>query len=326
DGNGETALLAGRVWNATKIENVNAQFASIEWVYGTFNEYGNTGLLVARWSESAKTGWMKDVTIDATGLDITCALGCELGTIYNTIFENVTVKGDSYEIIGSTASNCQSASLISEWPTGVTYICTKVVDGLEVTAPAESAYYTFNGQSSVAAGGSYTFTVAEKVSGLNDFIVLVNGQEMTGVNGTYTVENVTEALTIQVLHGYIEYGSGASVSYDGDAATVTNSTSTSNEAYMAYISAEYVNYLLSQGYNYWDFYIIPDGEIANQTVISCGNTISRSTQNAETAIARLQLKADTAIKFWCQKDGSGSGIQGAGGSMTVVYGSLRETA
>ena len=202
-----------------------------------------------------------------------------------------------------------------------------IPENVAVTAPAQNAYYTFAGESAVIVGNDYTFTVTGKVSGLNDFVVFVNGEELQGNNGTYTVANVTEALTIQVIHGYIEYGSVSSVSYTSDdVATVTNSTSTSNAAYMAYISADFVNYLLSKGYNYWDFYIIPDGEIANQTVIACGNTISRSTANAATTIARVQLKADTAVKFWCQKDGSTIGIQGAGASMTVMYGQPRATA
>ena len=91
---------------------------------------------------------------------------------------------------------------------------------------------------------------------------------------------------------------------------------------MAYISADYVNYLISKGYNYWDFYLVPDGTIANQAGIACGNTIVR-TPNNSTSVARVQLKADTAIKFWCQKDGSGSAIQGQGGCMTVTYGEPR---
>ena len=95
---------------------------------------------------------------------------------------------------------------------------------------------------------------------------------------------------------------------------------------MAYISADYVNYLLSKGYNYIDFYITPDGTTADTALVMCGNTIGRTVENGGTSIARVQLKADTAIVFWCQKGSSGSTIQGQGGYMTVQFIAFRETA
>ena len=99
-----------------------------------------------------------------------------------------------------------------------------------------------------------------------------------------------------------------------------DATSTNAEAFMAYISADYVNYLLAQGYNYWDFYIVPDGDVSDTALISCGNTIAKTVADGEMKAARVQLQADTAIKFWCQKDKSGSAIQGQGSYMMVTYG------
>ncbi len=78
------------------------------------------------------------------------------------------------------------------------------VEGIEknvytVTAPSKNAAYTFAGADVVAHGDSYTFTLTVSngynVSGL---VVKVNGEAITGENNTYTVANVSGALTITV--------------------------------------------------------------------------------------------------------------------------------
>ena len=309
------AVLAGSTWGKTTIENVNVSFKEIQWPFPQgYTDNSVTGLLVARFNSAAVV--VKDVTIDATGLTVSCALGCTISAVQ---YENVKILADAVTVIGATDNNMTSR--LTEWPVGVTYTCTKAADAVDVTAPDESDYYTFSGEKSATVGKSYTFTVTEKVSSLNAVAVFVNGEEITGDNGTYTVANVTEALEIKVIHGYIQHGNVSSVSYnENGVAMVTNSTSTSEPVYIAYISADYVNYLLSKGYTHWDFNIKPDGTIANQAIVGCGNTIVRTVDIGDTSIARVQLKADTAIKFWCQKDGSGSKIQGQGSYMTVTYG------
>ena len=203
-----TGLLAGQSWGNTTIENISVKFDTIEWpINNVLTDWAATGLLIARLSNASGTIF-RNVTIDATGLAITNALGTEITGVQ---YQNVTIKGDSVALIGCTSAN--SSTGVAEWPTGVTYIKTQAMN---ITAPAASDYYTFTGAASVAQGGNYTFTVTEKVSGLNDFIVLVNGEEVTGDNGTYTVANVTEDLTIQVLHGYIEHGEKVTVTYNAD--------------------------------------------------------------------------------------------------------------
>ena len=64
-----------------------------------------------------------------------------------------------------------------------------------VTAPAGEGF-TFSGESSVLGGSNYSFSVTP-----DDGIavtVKVNGEEITGENGTYTVENVDSVLVITV--------------------------------------------------------------------------------------------------------------------------------
>ncbi|MBQ9782584.1 MAG: hypothetical protein IJW26_05350, partial [Clostridia bacterium] len=305
-----TALLAGQTWGNTTIENVNVTYSAIEWpINNVLTSWAATGLLIARWS-NATTVKVTNVTLDATGLNVTNALGTE---ITGVVFTNVTVKGDSYELIACTSAD--SSSGISEWPSGVTFTDTYV--GVNVTLPSESDYYTFSGNSEAQVGSTYTFTVTEKVAGLNEFIVLVNGEEVTGNNGTYTVD-VTGDLTIQVLHRYVESGSVASVTYNGDEIIVTNATSTSDANYMAYISSDYVNYLISLGYTKLQVYIAPDLTIANQAGVKCGENARTRTASNYTAVAEFDLTADNPIIFWCQKDGSGNAIQGQGGYMKIT--------
>lgn len=59
--------------------------------------------------------------------------------------------------------------------------------------------YTLSGGTTVYKGESYTFTVTVKVGYSSDnMVVKANDAELTGSNGSYTVENVTENLTITV--------------------------------------------------------------------------------------------------------------------------------
>ena len=134
--------------------------------------------------------------------------------------------------------------------------------------------------------------------------------------------NVTEELTIKVIHGYIEVSGISTVTYDeSGVATVTNSTSIDNPNYMAYISADYVNYLISKGYTKLSFKVIPDNTIANQACVGCSanDMVVRTAATGSRLVATITLKADSAIMFWCQSSGSGANIQGQGGYLTVTF-------
>lgn len=72
---------------------------------------------------------------------------------------------------------------------------------INITLPTDTIGYTISGNATVAKGGSYSFTVEidsayEKSA---DFAVKVNGTVVTSVDGAYTIENVTEGITIEVV-------------------------------------------------------------------------------------------------------------------------------
>ena len=64
---------------------------------------------------------------------------------------------------------------------------------------AENAAYTVTGEKLVAAGSDYTFTVAANEGyDATNAVVKVNGEEVTGTDGKYTVESVSSDLAITV--------------------------------------------------------------------------------------------------------------------------------
>ncbi len=314
-----TGLLAGQSWGNTTIENISVKFDTIEWpINNVLTDWAATGLLIARLSNASGTIF-RNVTIDATGLAITNALGTEITGVQ---YQNVTIKGDSVALIGCTGAN--SSTGVAEWPTGVTYTCTNT--GVAVTAPTESNYYTFSGAKKVESGDSYTFTVTEKVSGLNDFIVLVNGEEITGNNGTYTLANVTEALTIKVLHGYIEHGEKVTVTYNADGSikvenAVFANGNAANAPWLAYISAEYIEYMISKGYKNVGFTIQADGAIMAQAVASYNGNIFvyHVDGTAKYFEQALGTTVSNDLQFWGQSSGgSGNAIKDQGGYITIT--------
>ncbi|MBQ7374131.1 MAG: hypothetical protein IJW64_06215, partial [Clostridia bacterium] len=319
DGNNYTALLAGQTWGNPIIENVNVTFKTIEWTYNNvFNASAITGLLVARWSNATAT--VTNVVIDATGLNITNALGTE---ITGVVFTNVTVKGDSYELIACTGAN--SSSGVSDWPSGVTFTDTFTAEIVDVIAPSESSYYTFSGQDYVIKGENYSFTITQDVSGLGDFIVLVNGVEVAGNNGTYTVENVVDELTVQVIHGYIEHGSNVTVEYSASGIKLTNavvgSYNETNAPYLAWISADYINYMVSQGYSTVSFTVQTDNNLAQQAVASYNGTIFvyHVDGTAKEFTQSLTNSATAGLYFWVQNaSGSGFAIKDQGAYLLIT--------
>ena len=83
-----------------------------------------------------------------------------------------------------------------------------------VTKPGSEDGFTVDGADSAVKGGTYEFTVRIS-SGYEagaDFAVRVNGKVITGDNGKYTVENVTEDLVIEVV-GVVEESKTVTVSF-----------------------------------------------------------------------------------------------------------------
>ncbi len=86
----------------------------------------------------------------------------------------------------------------------------------------EDAAYTVTGEKLTPVGESYSFTVAAN-EGYDDanMVVKVNGNEVTGTDGSYTVENVSSDLTITVegVTEAVQKTAGLSVLKFGDTST-----------------------------------------------------------------------------------------------------------
>ena len=303
-------------WGCGTIENVHVQYAA--GAYGT-SAYAGTFFCADNARNMTGEMTIQDCYIDASAITskgASMARWIGLASISGATQSYVNLQN----VYVKVPANLSAVTLVTDVENGnevyTSFSNGYIGLGTVIYEPATSSYYTF--AETTVDGAVYAFTITPTVVGLDDFIVLLDGEELTATNGVYKlVEMPKGAMSIQVLHGYIEYGGVSRVVYDGDTITVTNSTSTSNMNFMAYISADYVNYMMKQGYTKVCVYMTPDFTVANQAIGACGDTIVRTESNY-TTVAEITLKADTAIKFWCQKNGSGSAIQSQGGFMTIT--------
>ncbi len=86
----------------------------------------------------------------------------------------------------------------------------------------EDAAYTVTGEKLVAVGSNYSFTVAANEGyDATNMVVKVNGNEVAGTDGSYTVENVSSDLTITVegVTEAVQATAGLSVLKFGDTST-----------------------------------------------------------------------------------------------------------
>lgn len=86
----------------------------------------------------------------------------------------------------------------------------------------EDAAYTVTGEKLVAVGSNYSFTVAANEGyDATNMVVKVNGNEVAGTDGSYTVENVSSDLTITVegVTEAVQETAGLSVLKFGDTST-----------------------------------------------------------------------------------------------------------
>ncbi len=271
----------------------------------------------------------------------------EESTYYTFTGENSVEKGGDYTFKLTFTDDVES-SIVSINGTEVTlagdgsYTVTNVTEALTITvevttkaaaacavvAPATSSYYTFNGAETVQKGEAYTFTLTATVANCNEFIVFANGEEITAVDGTYTVENVQDTLTIKVLHGYIEHGANVTVTYNDDGSIKVENAVFGiidddwKKPYEAFISADYINYMIGKGYTYFNATVVPDGTIAAQAFIKYNgsNIISYQKEtDANSCIKDLGVSAADNMYIWVQNSGnSGNGMKDQGGYMTIT--------
>lgn len=86
----------------------------------------------------------------------------------------------------------------------------------------EDAAYTVTGEKLVAVGSNYSFTVAANEGyDATNMVVKVNGNEVAGTDGSYTVENVSSdlAITVEGVTEIVKATTGLSVLKFGDTST-----------------------------------------------------------------------------------------------------------
>ena len=86
----------------------------------------------------------------------------------------------------------------------------------------EDAAYTVTGEKLVAVGSNYSFTVAANEGyDATNMVVKVNGNEVAGTDGSYTVENVSSdlAITVEGVTEVVQETAGLSVLKFGDTST-----------------------------------------------------------------------------------------------------------
>ena len=287
--------------NGMKVVTVNDAFI----IKGVSAMDGTGSGTVTLTSDKFIAGRTFDVTAGTWSDSVTVA---EEGKL--TVTVNNLSSGQKIEII------CKDTQTTTVNESDVYYTVTFpnvfiVNEGYVVTVPAASNYYTYSSDNMIVEkGGSYTFTVAATKSGFEDIIVLVNGEVYGGV-GTYTVENVTEDLTIKAVHGYIEYGSPATVEYSGsDAVTITHAAfaHTANGTHWAKLSSDYLAYMAQQGYTTLQFIYTCDGEIAANAWYKLNGADKSAGASSLVTLNLADITQD--VFFWGMNSGnSGSAIK-----------------
>ena len=99
------------------------------------------------------------------------------------------VNGDSYEIENVTGNLIITAEGVN-----------KIPDTYPVTLPEGRNGYRVTGERTAVRGGDYTFTVTfvDHFRAGENFKVMANGVELSGVDGVYTISNVMAAQTITI--------------------------------------------------------------------------------------------------------------------------------
>ena len=115
----------------------------------------------------------------------------ELGVIYDGTNMLVKVNGETI----SAAEGVYTVSAVGE-NLSITVEGLVKKDAYTVTAPAEGKKFSFSGDEIVFKGETYTFTVETRLG--YTAIVKVNGETVSGTDGSYAVENVSENLVITV--------------------------------------------------------------------------------------------------------------------------------
>ncbi len=159
----------------------------------------------------------EDLTITVEGLSLkTYNVTIPTGDGYKVTGETTVTHGETYtftlEVLEAYTQSTPVVKVNGNVVTGEngTYTVANVqsaltiaVEGVaintyNVTLAENDSLYTIAGEATVQHGATYTFTVTVKAEVIGTVVVKANGNVLTGNNGTYTIENVTEDLSITV--------------------------------------------------------------------------------------------------------------------------------
>ena len=295
---------------------------------GGYMKYDGTA---GAWVHAGAYAKLQDVYVVAPAKAVG---GSDAMFIYNDVVEDSANYG-MYTSAEEMAADSAVQTHIAAWdnsfwgvkngmPTPISVI--ERGDPLVVTIPASSAYYTFKGGMSVYPGEDYTFTVTPKNAALSNFFVTANGVTLTPVNGVYTVSDVQGALDIDVVHGYVEVRTAATTAtYEADTDTwkLSKAVFASYEGVRAhgdaYISKEYIESMMSQGYTKVQFTIQPDGVYAVQACYKYNGSTRLATTTGEAVLATIDLTVASELEFWGQNSaGSGNAIKNEDCYVTIT--------
>ncbi len=174
-----TALLAQLVNEGTVIENVNVQVAETKFLFAHSDPNMKESLLfVYAWGGVV----VKNVTVDASYLDLECVLGDNV-TPDSITFENYVIKAASYAAIGYGADSAGKPILV-EWPEGVDF---QTVANLGITNRETTVVLGTSLKITTIASSAVTISLKEAVDGVTLEGDVVSVAETATVGATFTI-------------------------------------------------------------------------------------------------------------------------------------------
>ncbi len=210
--NADRSVSWAKVDGATGyVVNVNGQDGATitQTSYAPFTTVGNYVIKVRAISANTESEWSNEVSYSIFAVTLTTGEGYTL-TGVNTVF-----GGDAYTFKLTQDANTQGTPVVKANGTVLTgengtYTISNVSANQTITVEGISKKmyavtkstgdgYTVTGAESVEHGGNYAFTLnVDEAYSNSTVVVKVNGEIVTAAEGTYTVANVTEALSITV--------------------------------------------------------------------------------------------------------------------------------
>ena len=223
--NGSYISLFGYSAQNTTIEDIHFTVAAVPSTYS----WQRMGMLITSGSAGATT--FRNMTIDASGLTIDNILGISHNE--NSVYENVDIIAEGYFARGYTgdsytANGANTAAMLGEFPDGVTFYHSYTIDNAQAEVEIGASFEIMT--SSGFDGLTYNYALAEAVTGISvsgntvnvamnaaigaHFTVVVTsseglvrektftvGKAHTALEGTVTIEAITDKVNLSTING-----------------------------------------------------------------------------------------------------------------------------